>query len=302
MNYKDAFETLEIDTTNMNYNDISLDYLKKKYHKLALQKHPDKNGNTFESNEKFKKINEAYNYLKREMSDLQEEKEEPTSFMYIDILQLFMKSILEVKYNELILRIVNNIVGGLKIQVTVNLFDDLDKNTSIYIYNFLSKYRSILHLSQDNLDDIRNIVIKKYENVLAYKLNPSINDLFNNNLYKLYVENQLFLVPLWYNEVYFDGSGCEIIVICDPELPECVKMDDDNNIHIEKTVLFQNIILEKDISIEIGEKIFKVPVCDLYIKKEQYYRIKNQGLSKIKNDIYDVSEKADIIVKISISF
>ena len=302
MNYKDAFETLEIDTTNMNYNDISLDYLKKKYHKLSLQKHPDKNGNTFESNEKFKKINEAYNYLKREMSDLQEEKEEPTSFMYIDILQLFMKSILEVKYNELILRIVNNIVGGLKIQVTVNLFDDLDKNTSIYIYNFLSKYRSILHLSQDNLDDIRNIVIKKYENVLAYKLNPSINDLFNNNLYKLYVENQLFLVPLWYNEVYFDGSGCEIIVICDPELPECVKMDDDNNIHIEKTVLFQNIILEKDISIEIGEKIFKVPVCDLYIKKEQYYRIKNQGLSKIKNDIYDVSEKADIIVKISISF
>jgi hypothetical protein len=37
-------------------------------------------------------------------------------------------------------------------------------------------------------------------------------------------------------------------------------------------------------------------------KKEQYYRIKNQGLTKVKDDIYDVSEKADIIVKLSILF
>jgi hypothetical protein len=34
------------------------------------------------------------------------------------------------------------------------------------------------------------------------------------------------------------------------------------------------------------------------MKKVQYYRIKNQGLTKVKDDIYDVSEKADIIVKI----
>ena len=34
------------------------------------------------------------------------------------------------------------------------------------------------------------------------------------------------------------------------------------------------------------------------MKKEQYYTIKNMGLSKIKNDIYDITEKADIIVKI----
>ena len=29
-----------------------------------MRNHPDKNGNTFESNEKFKKISEAYTYLK----------------------------------------------------------------------------------------------------------------------------------------------------------------------------------------------------------------------------------------------
>ena len=78
MNYKDAFEILEIDLTEIGYNDISLEYLKKQYRRLALKNHPDKNGNTFESNEKFKKINEAYHYLKREIKhinpeDLEEE-------------------------------------------------------------------------------------------------------------------------------------------------------------------------------------------------------------------------------------
>ena len=65
MDHKRALEILEIDVVNFN-----LDFLKKKYHKLALQNHPDKNDNTKESNEKFKQINEAYNFLKREIDHL----------------------------------------------------------------------------------------------------------------------------------------------------------------------------------------------------------------------------------------
>jgi hypothetical protein len=110
----------------------------------------------------------------------------------------------------------------------------LEWENSINIYIFLSKYKNILHLSQDILDEIREIVIQKYDNVEIYKLNPTINDLLNNNLYKLYVNNELYLVPLWYNEIYFDNSGNEIIVLCEPDLPEGIKIDDDNNIYVEK--------------------------------------------------------------------
>ena len=182
----------------------------------------------------------------------------------------------------------------------------MDKDTSINIYNFLSNHRSILHLSQELLEQIREIILKKYNNVLVYKLNPSINDLINNNLYKLVVEDELFLVPLWYNEVYFDASNCEIMVICEPQLNENIIIDDDNNIHFETKIDFENLYKliseNKDIMIEIGNKQFSIPVSELLMKREQYYRIKGQGLTKVNNDtdIYNVSDKADIIVKISI--
>jgi hypothetical protein len=312
MDYKIAFEILEIDLSEINYNDITLQYLKKKYHKLALLYHPDKNGNTLESTEKFKKINQSFSYLKYNMfsinDDIQGEYTDTENkddiFSYAYILQLFLKSIMEGNYNDIISKIIKEIVGGCK-KVTVRLFEDLDKDTLINIYTFLSKYRVILHLNQILLEEIQSIILNKYNNVIAYKLNPTINDLLNNNIYKLYVDNILYLVPLWYNELYFDGSGCEILVICEPELMSDIIIDEDNNIYVKNKIINYNELYdlihnESCIKIELGEKIFHIPVSELYMKKEQYYRIKNQGLTKIKDDIYDVSEKADIIVKIVI--
>ena len=63
MNFKDALDILEIDS---KYDELTLEFINKRYRKMALKYHPDKNGNTQESNEQFKQINEAYTYLKRE--------------------------------------------------------------------------------------------------------------------------------------------------------------------------------------------------------------------------------------------
>ena len=61
-----------------------------------------------------------------------------------------------------------------------------------------------------------------------------------------------------------------------------------------------NLILnDSSINIMIGDKTFYILVSELLMKREQYYRIKNQGLTTInEEDIYNVSEKADVIVKI----
>lgn len=308
MDYKNAFEILEIDS---NYNDITIELIKKKYHKLALQNHPDKNGNTPESNEKFRQINEAYNYLKREMKNIDpnnDESDDHISSVYFDILKLFIKGLLDGKYNDIFINIVQDIVSGYK-KISLKLFDDLDRENAINVYLFLSKYKSILHLSDTILDDIKEIVIQKYDNVEIYKLNPNINDLLNNNFYKLYVKEALYLVPLWYNEVYFERENenndlnNEIIVLCEPELLEGVKIDDDNNIYIEKIINMQTelprlILNNESIIVEIGDDRHYILVSELTMKREQYYKIKNKGITKPNDDIYNVSQKADIIVKI----
>jgi len=309
MNYKDAFEILEIDLCAVSLNDITLEYLKKQYRKLALKNHPDKNNNSAESNTRFKQINEAYDYLKREIHHLNPEDEDTEtdedtnvdSSLYFNILRGFLNTVLEGKYTEIISAIMS---AGKKI--SARLFDDLDKDTSFEIYTFLSTHRYTLHLSQEVIDAVREIVVKKYDKTVeVYKLNPSILDLINNNMYKLYVNDQLFLVPLWHNESYFDASGCEIIVICEPELPPGITIDDENNILVEDVSiscvdLNRAIFDGGSICVCIVDREFKIPIDKLYMKKVQYYRIKNAGVSKVKKDIYDVSEKTDIIVKITI--
>jgi curved DNA-binding protein CbpA len=326
MNYKDAFQILEIDLSQFSYSEITLEYLKKQYRKMALKNHPDKNGNSIESNDKFKKINEAYHFLKRELKYLNNEKncmeyecnedknnDEYDSSLYFDILKEFMKTMFEGSYNDILSKIVTDIMSAGK-KMSVKLFDELDKDTALNIYTFLSNHRSTLHLSSDILVQIRDIVVKKYDNVQIYKLNPSIDDLLNNNVYKLHVNNELFLVPLWHHESYYETNevcnkeiyskeSYEIIVLCEPELPNGISIDDDNNICVDFSIslkddLYKLIQENESLHVTIGSKNYKVPLSELYMKREQFYRIKNDGLSKIKKDIYDISEKADIIVHI----
>ena len=318
MDYINAFKILEIDISKINTKDITLHTLKKQYHKLALKYHPDKNGNTIESNEKFKQIQEAYFYLKKELQfldldldkdknyDLNEQHNTTTKSMpiYMDILHLFMKGILEGKYDEIISKIIQEIVTGCK-KISLTLFENLDKETCMNIYNFLSKHRFVLHLKDSILEGVREIVQQKFENVLIYKLNPTINDLMNNNIFKLNVNDQICYVPLWINESYFDISGCEVIVLCEPDIPENILIDDYNNIHLIREVSINDLLIHltagnKNLKIELADKVFEIPVEELYMKKEQKYTIKNKGLNIL--DEFDInntySEKTDIIVKV----
>jgi curved DNA-binding protein CbpA len=320
MDYCNAFKILEFDISKIKTKDITLNKLKKQYHKLALKYHPDKNGNTIESNEKFKQIQEAYYYLKNEIQILDLNKHDDNddndderetnngsnqnvnTTSYMVILHLFMEGILEGKYDVIISKIIQDIVSGCQI-ISMKLFEDLDKDMCMNIYNFLSKNRYILHLNDSILQKVREIVHQKFENVMIYKLNPTIYDLLNNNIYKLNVNEQICYVPLWIGESYFDISGCEVIVLCEPELSDNIIIDEYNNIHIVRKVSIvdelPNLILNNvNLTIEIADKVFEIPIQELYIKKEQMYAIKNNGLKMC--DDFDINnlDKADIIVTI----
>jgi len=304
MEYKTAFEILEIDFIDIKYKDLTLEYLKKRYRKMALKYHPDKNGNTKESNDHFKKINEAYNYLRGEIKHFDPEidkDEEEQESIYLNVLKNFIKSVMEENYIDIIAKIVNDILIKGK-QISLKIFEDLDKDTALNIYIFLSRYKTILYFSDDLLENVKQMVIQKYDNVEIYKLNPSINDILHNNFYKLYVKEELYLVPLWHYTSYYETSETEIIVICEPELPDNIKIDDNNNLLVDLKCVYGDlpdmIINDKSLIFYIGKESFSIPTSELYLKKEQYYRLKGKGLVNIKQKLYDLTDKSDIIVKI----
>ena len=209
-----AFHILEIDPKD--HFTLTLDDLKKKYHKLALKNHPDKNGNTPASNEMFSKINEAYHYILRErftninsntnnnqdddlndfnnFNDFDFNKDDffnnvQTNGNYYDLLKQFIHGF---QYNEYLTTLIEKCI-----QKSVQpLLDGLDRETCLKIYTFLSKHQSILHIDNHILNKWREMVQQKFADILVYELNPSISDLLDNKLYKLNDLNILFFDKL----------------------------------------------------------------------------------------------------------
>ena len=297
MDLEEALHIFEIE----NVSNLSQESLKKRYHKLALQNHPDKNGNTPTSTQHFQRIQCAYEVLKREISiinnytELGEEHINLNSG-YTAILHLFIDGILKGKYNEFLSNIVKDIVSGCK-EISLKLFEDMNKEQSLAVYNFIVKYKTLLRLTDNTLDKVREILLDKYKDMQIYVLNPSINDLFQNNVYKLEIDNKLYFVPLWHSELHFES---DIVVKCNPELPENMEIDEDNNLVItERIPITFSLLNEKTRPIKIGNNSFELPLDQLFLRPVQTHVLRKKGISKILDaDIYNIDEKADIIIKI----
>ena len=312
MNIEVALEELDISLDEVELTNLDQEFIKKRYHKMALKWHPDKNDDKELATKKFQRINDSYNYLSKELnnSNTSDPFVSAEANIYTNILTTFISSLLKGEYNAIFTKVVHEIVMGynvLTLTYLQKIFEDLDKQKSIDIYNFLYKYKDILYIKEDTLDFVSMIIKEKYKNDEVFILNPSLKDILENNIYKLFVDEKMYLVPLWHNELYFDGKdGSEIIVLCQPKIPNNIKIDENNNIHVSKEIsigldLAKLILNENFVSIDVGGKWFSIPIKELYMKKEQIFRFKSQGISHvIEKDMYNVSIRSDIIVNIVI--
>ena len=287
MNGSLARDILDIDSAT----ELTYECLKQKYRKSALKYHPDKNGNSPEANETFKLVQESYEYLKREL-EFGTLDDTTTSLDYSNILFLFVESLF--KSDKVISSLITKIANGF----SACIFEGLEKETIIEVYTFLSRHKNILHVSQDILETVKNIIIEKCKNEQVYILNPSLDDLLDGNIYKLNIDGTIYFVPLWHDVVHFDSSGAEIVVKCVPELPEHVAIDENNALHVDVRVPFTISLLDNPvISFSLGKYTHMVSVR---LVKNQTIYLDNVGINRIDADISEeaLRKKCGIYVKI----
>jgi hypothetical protein len=282
---------------------FSLIELKRNYHKQSLKLHPDKN-NSPNATAEFQELKNAYEYLKLNIDDFSEI--DNNEFDFFEILNNFTSKLSGKKLDK---SLVLNIIEKLSEKFSENskliykeLFEGIDKQTSLDLFEYLKKYAEVFNISNDKLNKIGDIINEKFENDEIIKLHPTIDNLISDDVYKLDFDNALYYIPLWHHEIIYDLSfNNQLIINIIPNLDHHISIDDYNNVHIHLTKNIKGLLTSKTIMFNIGKKVFNIPCNELYIKKKQKYIYKKHGISKIDtNDVYDVSKKSDVIVHLTL--
>lgn len=296
MDYKHYCQVLGIDEP------LTIDILKRHYRMSALQYHPDKNKDPG-SAAKFHEISEAYEYL---LTHLNHGSPDSENGSYKNMLASFLETLLSSIGAS---PFVDSIIQKILLMITntcenqaILILEKLDKRILVHIIEILSNYGEVLHLSKEFLEQIRQILIDKINRDECIVLNPFIDDLLENNLYKLVENGRTYMIPLWHHELVYDNSGCDLYVKCSPILPENMEIDDDNNLHIWLKYKLCDVFEQTSVIIEVGSRRVEFDGTQLRLMKNQLLVLKRCGISRIDVDeIYNVSRTGDLILHVELS-
>lgn len=300
MNYNEACDILEID-----YDHDPAD-IKKQYRIMALQYHPDKN-ESLDATKKFQEIQEAYQYLLHNDPDpdrdpdRDEDGDDPV-YSYRSLLVSFFKKIVENEHgNHLFCTIVEKLSSMCE-ESALEAIRKLDKNMLINTYKFIVVHRKVLHFSEYFVERISEIISEKIGHDECIVLNPTIDDLFDNNLFGLKVNGLTYIVPLWHHELVYDNSGNDIYVRCEAVMPEGVTLLPNNNVRIKLHLTIQELWENEGHTFSIGKKEFHLSSAKVALTPRQLIALNDCGISRTNTkNIYDIHNKSDIIIDLNLT-
>jgi len=276
--------------------------LKKAYYKMALKYHPDKYKDEENSGEKFKEIKMAYEFLSSGNSNYNQNNE---NISYSDIFKSFIQHFSpESDWDELFLNTtIDGIINNYD-KISVSIFERLSKEKANQVYNIVYKFQSILGVSDELLLQYRNILKVKMKDDNIVILNPTIEDLLHDNIYKLEIDSKEFYIPLWqvHHELYFSLHEQDLIVKCEPELLEGVWIDDNNNMFVCLEITMKELWENKLYEWSCGEKKIIIKSDELKITNDkQIICKKNNGILQIdKKNMFSQECRGDIYFEIQI--
>lgn len=290
MNYERACNILHIPQKHPNED------AKKAYFKLALKYHPDKYKD--DKGEKFQEIKQAYDFLRNH------EEESDINISYVDLFKSFMNNFSpESDWNNLFMNTTMECILKNYEDISLQVFERLSKDKANEVYNIIHRFQHMLSIDDDLLMNYRNILQKKMKDDNIVLLNPTLQDLIEDNTYKLEVGGKEFYIPLWQiqHELYFSLQEQDLIVKCEPELDSNVMIDSNNNIYVCLKLDIKTLLEKEFYEWSCGEKKIIIKNDELKITKETQIIIKkNKGILRVdKNNMFCQKHRGDIYFEIS---
>ena len=278
MSREKAFETLKI-SPNEGPEEV-----KKAYHRLALKYHPDKNPGE-EATARFQEICEAYEVLRDGTGSI-------VIPNYLELLRTFLQGFAD----ESIVVLAMDKLTRLCEEGRLDLLKKMNQKIIQKLLALVLHFSDMFPFSEDFIEKMKGV-----DNEKRYILNPTLEDLFSDMVFKLVVDSETYLVPLWHHHLIFDGKEGEFHVECFPVLGEGIRIDEYNHIHVQISRTWDEIWSSDFVDFSIGGKELCIPRDELVIKDYQMYIIREQGLPLIQmNRMYDVSRRGDIQVYLTI--
>jgi hypothetical protein len=308
MNYIEAIKILQIEE-NFD-NQVTIEIVKKKYKMCALIYHPDKNKSE-DAAEQFCKIQNAYEYLMKYFHlDMEWKGDEftnrshPSFGSYKDLMFAFLRNIMEDGGGEpthnLLIIVLQKLTQLCELKA-FEFIDKLDKELLIKIYDILYRYYAVFGISEDFLLKIRKVLDNKLQNDSCIVLHPSLEDLLDDKVYRLIIDDNTFLIPLWHHELVYDISGADLYVRCFPILPDNVSINENNDIIIRSKYAIQELLHTKNISFNLAGKEYKKLSNILFISEKQKLLISNNGIAHIDTEnIYNITKRSCIFAEIEL--
>jgi len=299
----------------------------------ALMYHPDKNREEG-AVAHFQEIQSAYEVLlpyTTSESSLDQDQDQDQDLMqenntYDVILKYFMGS-LQTTYSDSMKEMVEKMLSVCEKQA-IQILEKIEGVRFQTVYTILTKYRHVFLLSPEFYVEMEKMREDKRRlgSIEIITLTPRIEDVFANMVYKLVRNEETYFVPLWHQEMVFEESALaeestrkEFMVRCIPDF-SCLWekkwdlpiielretwIDDENNVHLQMVfsihALWECAQGKKEIVVFFSETKW---VCflpeNIFIlaEGEQVLRWRKEGISRISNNICDVSRKSDLVLHV----
>jgi len=305
---QDAYRILEID-----HPEYDVEQIKKQYRLLALKYHPDKSKDP-DSKDKFIRIQEAYRFLLE--LDSESDSDSQTTFSYEKTMDDFLSSSVTPKYALLLKKILRVLSKtGIK-----DLLRRVNRDTLVKLRELMELYKDAFHIddtefteftesasasASDSPENGQENDVSGQDHRITYILNPFIEDLMGENVFRLKHGDQFYLVPLWHSETVFEdeSSGEEFRVCCYPILPENMDIDDYNILSVWLEMRVDQIWNRDHLEIDVGGKMVDLPTNLLnFTDKTQEILIMGKGVPLANSqNVFDVTQRQSIRFRIRLS-